>query len=114
MRSLSAVQSGATAVSDFTGTGLMFSIRDHLAGHTGSQPVVRVSTNNQKTAGSYPWARADATQALFLDTGQLCNRAISMCYGISCVEPNKSNLKQDGQPTEKCSELYSLNILEAK
>lgn len=31
-----------------------------------------------KRAGSQPWARADATQLLFLDTGQLCNGAISM------------------------------------
>lgn len=100
--SLSVVLSGTTTVSDFSGTSLVFSIKNHLAGHTRSQSVVRVSTNNQKSAGSYPWARADATLVLFLDIGQLCNRAISMCYGIFCVESNKSNFKPDFQPTEKC------------
>lgn len=43
-RSLSVVLS-ATTISDFTGIGLVFSIKAHLAGHAGSQSVVRVSIN---------------------------------------------------------------------
>ena len=74
----SAVLLVTTTASDRTGTSLVFPIKDHLAGHTGSQSVVRVSTNNQKSVCSYPWARADATRPLFLDTGQLCNSTISM------------------------------------
>lgn len=84
-RGLSVVLSGTTTVSDFTGTSLVFSVKDHLAGPAGSRSAVRVSTNNQKRAGSRPRARADATQRLFLDRGQLCNRAISgMQWDLPC------------------------------
>lgn len=101
--SLSAVLSGATAVLDFMGTSLVSSIKDHLAGHSGSWSVVRVSTNNQEY-GTYPWARADATQLLFLDTGQLCNRAMSVVlWDLLCR--SQQNLKSDFQPTEKISKL---------
>lgn len=59
-----------------------------------------------KSAGSQPWARADAPQLLFLHTGQLCKGAISMVlWDLLC---------RIFHPTEKFSKLWSLNVLEAK
>lgn len=55
----------------------MFSIKDYLAGHTGSQSAVRVSTNNQKECGFISLGKSSCDSMLFLDTGQLCNSAIS-------------------------------------
>lgn len=81
----SAVLSAAATASDGMATSVGLPTKDHLARHTGSQSVVRVHTNNQKSAGSQPSARADATQLLFLNTGQLCNSAISvMLWDLLC------------------------------
>lgn len=99
--SLPAVLSRTTTVSDFPGASPVF-IEDHQAGQTRSQPVVRISTNNQ-AFGYIALGKRWCHSSVIFRHRPLCSRAMHLLCGT-----NNSHLTPDCQPTEKCSKPVEL------